>query len=118
MSFFMRDYTSEEKFDLAKFIPFEEGVFDVINSPFLQKLADLSTVDYYHVDWGYKDIDMIATDYYDDQFFAYLIQFYNNDFRDTFPEGTVLRMFSLTDLNDLFHELSIRSNLEASEAQS
>lgn len=117
MTFYMGDYTSEEKFDLAKFIPFEENIFDVINSPFLQKIADLSTIDYYHVDWGYRDIDMIATDYYNDQFLAYLIQFYNNDFRDHFPEGTVLRMFSLTDLNDLFHNLSIQSNLGASEAQ-
>ena len=61
---------------------------------------------------------MIATDYYNDQFLAYLIQFYNKDFRDHFPEGTVLRMFSLTDLNDLFHNLSIQSNLDANEAQS
>lgn len=118
MTFYMQNYTSEEKFDLSKFLPFENGTYDVINSPFLAQISQLSTVDYYNVDEGYRDIDMIATDYYNDQFFAYLIQFYNGDFRDTFPEGTILRMFSITDLNELFHKLSIQSNLSANEAQS
>ena len=45
MTFYMGDYTSEEKFDLAKFIPFEENIFDVLNSPFLHQLENLSTVD-------------------------------------------------------------------------
>ena len=117
MTFYMNNYSSEEQFDISKFMPFENNVYDVINSPFLAQLNQLSTVDYYNVDEGYKDIDMIATDYYGNQFLAYLIQFYNGDFRETFPEGTVLRMFSVSDLNDLYHELSIQSNLEASEAE-
>ena len=117
MTFYMNNYSSEEHFDISKFIPFENNVYDVINSPFLAQLNQLSTVGYYNVDEGYKDIDMIATDYYGNQFLAYLIQFYNGDFRETFPEGTVLRMFSVSDLNDLYHELSIQSNLEASEAE-
>ena len=110
MSFYMRNYSSEEHFDLAKFLDFQENIFDVINSPFLSNLSQLSTVDYYDVNNGYKDIDMIATDYYGDQFYAYLIQFYNGDFRDTFPENTKLRMFSVKDLNDLYHDLSSKSN--------
>ena len=60
---------------------------------------------------------MIATDYYGDQFYAYLIQFYNGDFRERFPEGTKLNMFSQDDLNELFYKLSVQSNLEADEAE-
>ena len=112
MSFYMRNYTSEEQFDLAKFLDFQENTFDVINSPFLANLSQLSTVDYYDVNDGYRDIDMIATDYYGDQFLAYLIQFYNNDFRTKFPEGTRLKMFSIEDLNQLYYELSIKSNTD------
>jgi hypothetical protein len=108
----MRNYSSDEKFDLSKFMDFQENVYDVINSPFLAKLSQLQTVDYYDVDKGYRDIDMIATDYYGDQFLAYLIQFYNNDFRDRFPEGTKLNMFSIDDLNELFLKLSVQSNIE------
>ena len=117
MSFYIRNYSSEEKYDIAKFLDYQENTFDVINSPFLAKLHELSTVSYYYVNSGYKDIDMIATDFYGDQFFAYLIQFYNNDFRTKFPEDTVLKMFSADDLNDLFHKLSIYSNLEAEERE-
>lgn len=112
MTFYMRNYSSDEKFDLSKFMDFQENVYDVINSPFLAKLSQLQTVDYYDVDKGYRDIDMIATDYYGDQFLAYLIQFYNNDFRDRFPEGTKLNMFSIDDLNELFLKLSVQSNIE------
>ena len=117
MTFYMRNYTSDEKFDLSKFLMFENNIYDVINSPFLAQLRQLSTVDYYNVDEGYKDIDMIATDYYGDQFFAYLIQFYNGDFREHFPEGTKLNMFSITELNELFHTLSVQSNVIAEEVE-
>ena len=115
MTFYMRNFTSEEKFDISKFLNFENGVYDVLNSPFLYQLHNLKTVDYYNVDEGYRDIDMIAADYYDDQFFAYLIQFYNDDFRDHFPEGTKLRMFSTDDLTNLFYNLSTQSNIEIGE---
>ena len=117
MSFYMRNYTSEERFDLAKFINFQDDVYDVIDSPFLAQLNQLSTVSYYDVDErGYRDIDLIATDFYGDQFFAYLIQFYNGDFREKFPEGTVLRMFSLDDLHELYFKLSAQSIVQANEA--
>lgn len=116
MSFYMRNYTSEEKFDLAKFMDFQDNVYDVINSPFLSQLNQLSTIEYYDVDQhGCYDIDLIASDYYGDQFFAYLIQFYNGDFRDKFPEGTKLAMFSPDDLNELYYTLSAKSNTTPDE---
>lgn len=117
MTFYMRNYSSEEKFDIAKFLDFQEGVYDVINSPFLAKIQELPVADVYDVNNGYRDIDMIASQYYGDQFFAYLIQFYNNDFRDRFPENTKLNMFSLEDLNEIFYSLSTQSNLEAIESE-
>ena len=115
MSFYIRDYSSEEKYDLAKFLNFENDVYDVLNSPFLSQINQLQAVDYYYVDNGYRDIDMIATDYYGDQFFAYLIQYYNGDFRTTFPEGTVLKMFSPDDLAEVFRNLSAQSNISNGE---
>lgn len=112
MTFYMRDFQSEEKYDLAKFLNFSEGVYDVVNSPFLALLKKLPVVRYYEVSYGYKEIDLIADSVYGDPFFAYLIQFYNNDFRDHFPEGVVLNMFSLSDLENLYYELSTNKNLE------
>ena len=101
MSFYMRNYSSEEKFDISKFMDFQNDVYDVIDSPFLLQLSQLQTVDYYYVDEGYKDID--------------LIQFYNSDFRTKFPEGTRLNMFSIEDLNELFYKLSAQSNMGTQE---
>lgn len=113
MTFYMRNFTSEEKFDIGKFMNFENDVYDVLGSPFLAQLSQLPVVQYYNVDDGFKEIDLISSQMYGDPFFAYLIQFYNNDFRETFPEGTVLNLFSVDDLNELYHTLAINSKEEA-----
>lgn len=110
MSFYMRSFKSEEKYDISKFMDFEQDVYDVINSPFLAQVQQLPTVEYYYVDSGFHEIDLISTEKYGDPFFAYIIQFYNNDFRETFPEGTILRLFSIGDLNEIYHNLSTLSN--------
>lgn len=106
MTFYMRDFASEEKYDISKFLNFENDVYDVLNSPFLALLPQLPTTEYYNVDNGYKEVDLISSEKYGEPFLAYLIQFYNNDFRETFPEGTVLRLFSMEDLNELYYKLS------------
>lgn len=108
----MRDYSSEEKFDISKFLDFQGDVYDVIGSPFLAQISQLPTVQYYNVNKGFKDIDLISSEVYKSPFFAYLIQFYNNDFRETFPEGTILRLFSIEDLNEIYYNLSSLSRTE------
>lgn len=110
MAFYMRDFTSEEKFDISKFMNFENDVYDVIASPFLRQIQQLPTVEYYSVNDGFKEIDLISTEKYGEPFFAYIIQFYNNDFRETFPEGTVLKLFSIEDLNEIYYNLNSLSN--------
>lgn len=112
MTFYMRNYTSDEKYDIAKFMQYQEGVFDVINSPFLEQVKQLPIADYYYVNKGFQEIDLIAADYYGDSFLSYLIQYFNGDFRESFPENTVLNMFSLQDLEELYHTVSTLSNLE------
>ena len=107
----MRNYDSEEKFDISKFMNYIEGVYDVLDSPFLNQLKQLPTVKYYYVDDGFHEIDLIAASAYGDPMFAYLIQFYNNDVRETFPEGTVLNLFDPSDLEELFHAISTQSNM-------
>lgn len=117
MAFYMRNYDSEEKFDIAKFMNFENDVFDVLNSPFLSQISQLPIVEYYNVNEGFRDVDLISSEKYGTPFFAYLIQFFNNDFRETFPEGTVLNLFSLKDLNEIYYNLSTLSNLEEDNNQ-
>ena len=112
MAFYMREFKSDEKYDISKFLNFEQDVYDVINSPFLVQVQQLPTVEYYHVNNGYKEIDLISSEKYGEPFLAYLIQFYNNDFRETFPEGTILKLFSIDDLNEIYHDLATLSNTE------
>lgn len=112
MSFYMRDFTSEEKFDISKFLNFKNDVYDVLGSPFLAQIKQLPTVEYYDVNNGYKEIDLISSAKYGSPFFAYIIQFYNDDFRETFPEGTKLKLFAPEDLNQIYYNLLLQSNLE------
>ena len=112
MAFYMREFKSEEKYDISKFLNFEQDVYDVINSPFLLQVQQLPTVEYYHVNNGFREIDLISSEKYGDPFFSYLIQFYNNDFRETFPEGAILKLFSIDDLNEIYHNLANLSNIK------
>lgn len=111
MTFYIRNYTSEEKYDIAKFMNYDNGIYETVNSPFLSKLKELPTVKYYYVDNGYREIDLIAQQEYGDLFFAYLIQFYNDMFMEKFPEGTKLNLFSAEDLEELYHEMAITQNV-------
>lgn len=104
--FTMRAYQSDETYDLAKFINFEEDVFDVINCPFLIKLKELPTYRYYKISEGYKDIDMISQDVYETPFFTFFIQYYNDTDKIVFDEDEQLRLFSPEDLIELFHQMS------------
>ena len=112
MTFYMRNYSSEEKYDISKFLNYIEGTYDCVDSPFIAQLQQLPTVKYYNVDDGFKEVDLIASEEYGDTFFAYLIQYYNNDFRETFPEGTKLNLFSSRDLEELYYTLSAKQTTE------
>lgn len=104
--FTMRSYQSEETYDLAKFMNFENDVFDVINCPFLLKLKELPTYRYYKIKDGYKDIDMISQDVYGTPFFTFFIQYYNDTDKIVFDEDDELNMFASEDLLELFHQMS------------
>ena len=111
MVFYIRNYKSDEKYDISKFMQYENGIYDTVGSPFLAKLLELPTVKYYYVDEGFREIDIIALQEYGDLFFAYLIQYYNGMIMETFPEGTKLNLFSADDLEDLYHEMSVAQNI-------
>lgn len=104
--FSMREYQSEETYDLAKFINFVDDTYDVINCPFLLKLKELPTNRYYKISEGYKDIDMISQDVYGTPFFTFFIQYYNDTDKIVFEEDEQLNLFASEDLIDLFHKMN------------
>lgn len=100
--FTTNDFTSEERYDFSKIIRYTENGYDALNSPLLFGLKSLPVWRYYRVDEGYKDIDLISYDAYGTLFYSYLIQIYNDTIEETFPEGTVLNLFSIEDLEVLY----------------
>lgn len=111
---YIQDYISDEKYDISKFMKYEDGVYDTVGSIFFAKVKLLPTVSYYSVNDGYREVDIIAQKVYGSVFFSYLIQLYNNMFIEVFPEGTILNLFSANDLENLYSQLSIEQNLNKS----
>jgi hypothetical protein len=109
--FTISDTTTEERYDLSKFMPFKGDTYDVLNSPFLIGLKKLPIWRYYRVNEGYKDIDQISYDAYGTLFYARLIQYYNDTTKETFEDDTVLNLFSVEALETLYMNLS-NGNLE------
>jgi hypothetical protein len=105
--FTTRNYPSLEKYDLAKFMNFVTDCYDVIDSPLLNKLKNLPIFSYYDVSNGYKDIDMISQDVYGNPYLCYYILYYNDLIDEVIPENTILKIFSLTDLDNLVHDISL-----------
>ena len=104
--FNIRNYSSDERYDIAKFMEFNGDCYDVVNSPFLNRLKDLPIKEYYSVNKGYKTIDMISQHVYKTPIYAYYILYYNDLVDETVPENTVLKLFDIVDLDNLFFEIS------------
>lgn len=104
--FTIRNYPSTETYDLGKFMDFKVDTYDVINSPLLNKLKDLTISSYYSVANGYKDIDRISQEVYNDVFFSFYILYYNDLQNEKIEEDVVLKLFSLEDFNNLYYNIS------------
>ncbi len=104
--FTVRNYPSEENFDVAKFINFVGDSYDFINSPLLNHLKTLPVTRYYTVKNGYNELDQISQEAYSSPFFTFYIMYYNDLQSEVVPEDTTLRLFSLTDLNILYQNIS------------
>ena len=96
---------SDERYDLAKFMPWKEDTFDALNAPFLSGLVELPVWRYYRVNEGYKDIDLIAQDAYSTPTYSSLIQIYNGTTEEEFPEDTVLKLFNVDDVEQLYSDM-------------
>lgn len=106
MTFYMRNYASDERYSLEKFLNFSTDCYDVLDCPFLYKLKQLPVARYYDVNSGYKDMDSISYDVYGVPYYTYYIMYYNDLTSEVVPSGTILNMFDIADLDDLVYNLS------------
>ena len=102
---------TDDQYSPDKFFEFKGDAYDVVLSPFLDGLKKLPVWRYYKVDEGARDIDLIAYQVYDNLFYGWLIQYYNNTIEETFPDGTILNLFSPYDLDELYKNIA-NGNLE------
>lgn len=103
--FTISDLTTDERYDLAKFMPMKGDAFDVLNAPFLLGLNELPVWRYYRVNDGFKDIDLISQDAYNTPVYSSLIQIYNSTTDEVFPEDTVLKLFDIESLEQLYSDM-------------
>ena len=102
---------TDERFSPDKFFEFKGDAYDMLISPFLDGLRKLPVWRYYKVDEGARDIDLIAYQVYGNLFYGWLIQYYNDTIEETFPDGTILNLFSESDLEELYKNIA-NGNLE------
>lgn len=104
--FLISDIATEERYSIEKFLEFKVDSYDVLCAPFLDGLRKLPVWRYYKVDEGAKDIDLISYDVYDTLFYGWMIQYYNDTNEEVFPDGTILKLFSVIDLEELYKNIS------------
>ena len=104
--FTVRNFPSDESSALEKVINFMDDCYDVLNSPFLNKLKTLPVWKTYDVNNGYRNLDQISQDVYSSPFYTYYIMYYNDLLTEVLPENTKLNMFNLNDFNNLYQQLS------------
>lgn len=109
--FTIDEVTSDERYDLAKFMPWKEDTYDVLNSPFLNALMNLPVWRYYRCSEGFKDIDLISQDAYQTPTYTSLIQIYNGTTDEVFSEDAVLKLFDVDALEELYSNL-VNKNME------
>lgn len=105
--FRVRDFSSNEQYDIAKFLDFRVDVYDVISSPFLVGLSALPCVRYYTAENGDEDLDKTSQNFYGSPFLSFHIQYYNNMTSNYIKEGQTIRLFNLEDLNQLCNNLYV-----------
>lgn len=104
--FTVRNFPSDESSALEKVINFTDDCYDVLNSPFLNKLKDLPVWKTYEVNSGHKNLDQISQRMYSSPYYTYYIMYYNSLLTEIVPDDTVLNLFNLNDFNNLYQQLS------------
>ena len=78
MFYINTDYISDEKYDLAKFLPFETDNFDVLNSYFLENLKNLNQVGVFTITVEEYRPDLISNKIYGTVSYWELLLLYND----------------------------------------
>jgi hypothetical protein len=100
---------TQEKFDIAKFMRYENDDYDPLTSYLLNRLSELPTVAIVKV-FGQENLpDLLSSDYYDTENFWELLLIYNQLLGfDDLKNDQMVRLFNPSDLEDTYLSLSAR----------
>lgn len=104
------DYMSDEKYDLAKFMPYETDNYDVLNSYFLEHLKDIVPSGSFTITVEEFRPDLISYKIYNTVNYWSIIMLYNDIINiEDLVSGMTLNYFSVRDLEALYYNLKSQS---------
>lgn len=113
MFYINNNLTTNDKFDLAKFLEMDEnGVFDSINSYILLSIPQLPLAGTFVIGKEANRPDYISYSIYGDTQFWWVIMWYNRCFKpQDLKEGIEIRYPSLSALNQLYLQASLNTKV-------
>ena len=100
-----------DRFDMAKFLNFSNGVHDILTSYFLYKLSDLPVRGKFEITFESGRPEFLSYLLYKDVQYWWLLMEYNNllDIYDL-KQGLEIKYFSINELEDLYFSLVSNEN--------
>lgn len=108
--FFFNNKSTNEIYDMSKFMPFLTDNYDILDSYFIDKLVKLPMKGTYEITTQEHKMQTISFIIYGDTSYWWLLMMYNS-ILDTkeLSTGKVLKFFSLSDLESLMFSLKSKS---------
>jgi len=101
------DIESEERFDLRKFMEFNEG-FDPLNSHMIEQIYEFKPQGYYNVQDEEANPSLLSYNIYGDVQYWWILLLYNKlESSSDLTIGSVVKYPDLADLEDLYFRLKI-----------
>ena len=100
------DLETIKRYDIAKFLQYENDSFDMVSSYFIWKLKSLSKVGEFFVSAEENRPELISYKLYQDVQYWWLLMMYNDIFNfQEIPAGTIIGYPDLSQLEDLYFNL-------------
>ncbi len=106
MFFYNTNVESTERYDMARFMAWDEGTFDFLNSLFLEQLPKIPYSGEFIIQSEERRPDLIAHKVYKDFRYWWIVMHYNNIVdHEALKTGLVLKLPALSQVEDLYFRL-------------
>lgn len=106
MYYFNFDLETTERYDPAKFMPFQD-IYDIVDSYFLTELSQLPTIGTYTVTTDNRP-DLLSYEIYNNVNYWWILLLYNNLMNFRLTVGQVIRYPSLEAIENMYFQLKAK----------